>query len=250
MDILSRFKAIDEKDKIRAVRVLVEDSTPDYDFFLMLTLSVLMATLGLLAGSETIVIGSMLIAPLLYPVLGISLGLSMSNQMLLRRSLGTIFKGCFIAVGSGVVGTMLFSFVETSSGANAIILSRTAPTLLYLFVAVLSGLAVTYALVKPKLSETLPGVAISVALIPPLAVVGIGIAWLSIPIAAGALVMFLVNVLGIITASLVSFSLMNVHGEQKIAQSTIKKEEKRVEQEEEKVREVAVEEAIVTEGLQ
>lgn len=245
MDILSRFAVISKEDKANAVRTLVEESTPDFDFFFMITLSVLMATFGLLAGSETVVVGSMLIAPLLYPVLGVSLGVSMSNQHIIQRDLTTLFKAAVIAVAAAVAATFLFSF-STVSGMNDIIAARTEPSLLFLGVGVFAGLAVSYALVRPRLSTALPGVAVSVALIPPLAVAGIGLVWLNLAIVAGALVMFLVNVLGIVAASVVSFSLMDVHGEQQHAEHVIVKEEKRVEKEAEQVKEVETEKATRT----
>lgn len=242
MDILSRFAAVGKADKAHAVRTLVEDSTPDFDFFFMITLAVLMATFGLLAGSETIVIGSMLIAPLLYPVLGLSLGISMSDQNFVKRSVVTLIKATIVAILSAVVATILFSF-SNYGGMNDIIASRTEPSLMFLIVGVISGIAVAYSLVRPRLSETLPAVAVSVALIPPLAVVGIGIVWVDAQVLIGALTMFLVNVLGVVAAAVVSFSLMDVHGERTIAERVIVKEDKRVEKEEAHVKEVAVEKA-------
>lgn len=237
MSILSRFRIIGEADKGEAVRVMVERSTPDFDFFFMIVLSVLMAALGLLSNSGTIVIGSMLIAPLLYPVLGVSLGLSLSDISLMRHSLMTLSKATLLAVGSSVVATLFYTTAHRAV-ATPEILSRTTPNLTFLAVAVISGLAMSYALARPKLSEALPGVAISVALIPPLAVVGIGLAWLDMSIFFGALGVFALNVLGIIATAMMSFSLMDVHREQKVVEATLKKEEHRVEAETKKVQEV------------
>lgn len=232
MSLISRFQTISDEDKHSAVKTLVERSTPDFDFFFMVTLAVFMSAFGLLVGSETIVIGSMLIAPVLYSVLGLSLGVSISDPLLMRRSLWTLSKASIIAVGASALAALAYASTHGNAHTETPeILLRTVPSLLFLLVAVVSGLAVTYALVKPKLSETLPGIAVSVALIPPLSVVGIGVAWLSTPIALGALAMFAVNVLGIVAASSVSFSLMDVHSGRKVAQTTIKKEEKRVEKE-------------------
>ncbi len=235
MSFLSRFQTIAHIDKQRAVHILVERATPDFDFFLMITLAVFMATFGLLIGNEAIVIGSMLIAPLLYPVLGISLSLSMSDQILLRQSLWTIAKAIGISFASSILATLFFSAIYNGSiRETPIIASQTSPSLILLLVGVISGIAVVYALVKPKLSETLPGVAISVAIIPPLATVGIGIVWMSIPIALGALSTFFVNVLGIIGAGMVTFSLMNVYNLRAIAHKTMENEAERIETENQK----------------
>jgi len=236
MSLLSRFRTIDDGAKARAVRRLVEDATPDFDFFFMIVLAVLMATFGLLAGSETVVVGSMLIAPILYPVLGLSLGISMSDPKVIRRSLVTVGKAAGLAVASAAAATILFSFGEVPFRANEIIIARTSPSLLFLVVAIASGIAVAYALAKPKLSETLPGVAVSVALIPPLAVVGVGLVWLNVAIVAGAAMMFIVNVLGIVGAGMLIFSLMDVREERLVANQVIAKEQKRVEEEEEVVK--------------
>lgn len=239
MSIISRFQAIEDADKARAVRTLVENSTPDFNFFFMLTLAVLMATFGMLAGSETIVIGSMLIAPIIYPVISLALGLSMSDRTLMRRSFVTLLKSFLLVVGAAVVATFFFSFGDGASHDSQILLLRTEPSLIFLAIAVVSGLAVTYALMRPKLSEALPGVAVSVALLPPMAVIGIGIAWFSWTIIAGATLMLLINILGIVAATMVSFSLMDVKNERVTAHRTIREEEERVQEEEERAEEAA-----------
>lgn len=227
MNVLARFQAIEEKDKAAAVRVLMESSTPNFDFFYLTGLSVLMATFGLLADSASIVIGSMLIAPLLYPILGVALGLVMSNSEVMGRSFLTLMK-------SLLIGLLLAMGAAIFFGDGLItdeILSRTEPSLLHFLVAVVAGAAVSFALAQPEWSATLPGIAISVALIPPLAVVGVGIAYLDMDVVSGAAVMLLMNLLGIIFAAMVSFSLMNLYQKQSIAESTIKKEEAKAEKE-------------------
>lgn len=243
MSFISRFQAIDEKEKTRAVRQLVEDSTPDFDYFLMLVLSVLMATFGLLAGSETIVIGAMLLAPLLAPMMGLALGTSMSHHPLITRSLSTIGYSVALSVGTAIVGAFLFSAGNFDGGVNEIILSRTEPSLLFFVVAVISGFAVAYTSVKKELSATLPGVAVAVALIPPIAVFGVGIAMLNPAIVAGSAVMFLINVVGIVFAGMVTFSLMDVHHKRFIAETAIKKEGERLEKEIKKVKKIEEENA-------
>jgi hypothetical protein len=80
-------------------------------------------------------------------------------------------------------------------------MSRTAPSLLDLGVALISGLAAAYALCRKNISSALAGVAIAVALVPPLATVGIGLAWLNWHIAGGAFLLFLTNLVAISAAS-------------------------------------------------
>ncbi len=238
MSLIARFKAIDEAQKTKAVQAFIEESTPDFDYFLMLSLAVLMATFGLLAGSETVVIGAMLLAPLLAPVLSLALGMSMSHHPLIIRSSVTIARSVAYALGAAVVASFLFSIGDSGDWMNDIVLARAEPSLLYFFVAVVSGFAVAYAKMRPNISATLPGVAIAVALIPPLSVLGIGIAHLVPSLIAGAALMFLVNVAGIVFAGMVSFSLMDVHHKRFIAEDTIKKEERRVKKEEQKIEKI------------
>ncbi len=241
MNFFTRFQTIAEVDKEQAISSMIEDATPDFDFFYLTVLSVLMASFGLLAGSETIVIGSMLLAPIMGPVLALALGLSMSNHSLIGRSVSSLGRATAIAVGASALAALLFSFGSFGSGevaSNSIIFARTQPTLLYFVVAIVAGLAAAYTVVQPHLSSGLTGVAVAVALIPPLAVVGIGIAHLNLPMAAGALVMYLVNVAGIVFAAMLSFSLMDVHGKRKQADSKIAQEEHRVEVEEQKVEDI------------
>ncbi len=235
MPFISHLRTLKESDKTEAVKKLIADSTPDFDFFLMVTLSILMATFGLLLNSAEVVIGSMLIAPILYPVVSLSLGISISDYKLIGRSMSAITK----SVAIGLVGaTLVTLFFGTGEYLNAEILGRVEPSLIYFIVALISGIAVSFALVKPELSSTLPGIAVSVALIPPLAVVGIGIAHVDWMVVSGALVLFIVNIIGIIFASMLTFSLMDLSNKREVAEKAVEKEERRVEREEEKVEKI------------
>lgn len=228
MSIFARFRSIDDDGKAQAVRRLMENSTPNFDYFYMVALSVAMATLGLLAGNASVIIGSMLIAPVLYPLLSFSLGLVMSDYSIMTRSLYTLLKSVALGIGMAMVMTFIFALGDAPTEQ---IIALTKPSLLYLSVAIVAGLGVSYALARPSLNETLPGLAIAVALIPPLATVGIGIAKLDLAIAMGAFVMLLINVFGIAAASMVTFSLMNLYQKRAIAQSTIEKVEDKIEEE-------------------
>jgi len=112
---------------------------------------------------------------------------------------------------------------------TAEILSRTQPLLPYTAIAVIAGLAASFALVKPHLNEMLPGVAISVALIPPLAVVGIGIVQLDWNMISGSFLLFVVNIVGVVFASMVTFSMMNFYVKRNVAQEAAAKEDLKVE---------------------
>lgn len=231
MSLFAHLNTLSEADKSKAVEKLITDSTPDFDFFLLMTLSILMATFGVLIDSVAVIIGSMLIAPLLSPILSFSLGIVMSDSKLISRSFYTVVKSFVVGVIAAALATLLFS--SSDSGIPGEVASRIEPSLVYFFVAVIAGFAVSYSLVRPDLNATLPGIAVAVALIPPLAVVGFGIAKFEWAIVSGSFVLFLINVIGIIFASTLSFSLMNLYVKRKVAEKTIKNEEKRLEEEKE-----------------
>lgn len=221
-----------EADKNKAIKRLIEESTPRDDFFLLAVLSVLMASLGLLLNSVAVIIGSMLIAPLLSPILGVSLGIVMADGRLILRSFWTLAKAVGFSVPASAVTTLLFaSQAGLGPGLNPEILARTQPSILAIAVAVVAGLAASFAIIKPHLNASLPGVAISVALIPPLAVTGIGLARFNWTIVTDSFLLFLANAVGIVFASMVVFSLMNLYVKRPVAEKEIDKEDRRLEQE-------------------
>jgi uncharacterized hydrophobic protein (TIGR00271 family) len=229
------FDNITNKEKSAALKTMIEHSTPRQDFFLLVILSVSMATIGLLQNNAAVIIGSMLIAPVLYPLLGIAMGTVMADKMLISRSLGTLAKSILIGVLASVIVTLLTYVPGDGFEATTEIILRTSPSLLNAATAIIAGLAASFALVKPQLNETLPGVAISVALVPPLAVFGIGLATLNWKIAINSMVLFLINVLGIVFACVMVFSIMNFYAKRQVADETIKKEDKKLEKENEEV---------------
>jgi uncharacterized hydrophobic protein (TIGR00271 family) len=241
MTFFARFRALPDKDKSALVRKLVENGTPDFDYFYLIGLSTLMATLGLLLDSGSIVIGSMLIAPLMYPILGVSLGLVMMGQniSLIQRALSTLMKSLGAGLLLSVVAAFLFTNSTTALSEITEVMSRTEPSHLHLLVAIVAGAAVAYMLARPEWNDALPGVAIAVALLPPLATIGIGIAHLDPLVIRGATMILLLNLLGIIASSVVVFLMMNLSEKQNIAESTIKREEEKLETEKQAIAEVA-----------
>lgn len=228
MHVLAQFRNVSEADKAKAVEKLITDSTSDFDFYLLITLSFLMATFGLLISSPAIVIGSMLIAPILYPLLSLALGLVLSDLALIGRSLRTTAISLVLGIAVAAGTTLVFGVQDAQLTEE--VLRRTDPSILYFAVAIIAGIAVAYSLVDGKLSETLPGVAVSVALLPPLAVVGVGAAALAWNVVTGALTLFLINAAGIIFAGMLSFSIMDLYGKRSVARKTMEKEEERIEQ--------------------
>lgn len=170
-------------------------------FVVMMLMSVTVAIMGLSANSPALVIGAMLIAPLMTPVLGVAASISMALTESLLRSLTTVVLATIGAIALGwLVGGILPGEPLTSE-----VLARTAPDARDLVVALAAGLAGSYATARPDVSSSLPGVAIAVALVPPLAVVGITARADENDLALGALLLYGTNLAAIITVSTVVF---------------------------------------------
>ena len=169
-------------------------SVPSFSFMFMLMLSAIISTLGLLANSVAIIIGAMIIAPLMGPIIGMAFSVSMGNRKLLRRSSYTLLKGvCLTIVASFFTASIIG--LET---VDSEILSRTNPTLIDFGIAMAAGLAGAFTQTRRSIADAIPGVAIAVALVPPLSVIGIGLALGEKEIATGSSLLFLTNLICII----------------------------------------------------
>jgi uncharacterized hydrophobic protein (TIGR00271 family) len=179
-----------------------DDAVWSYRYITLLSLSAVIASFGLLADSTAVVIGAMIIAPLMGPILGLSLGMVRGSPSLERRSL--------IAEGIGVVVVVAIAFLvgllPFTLGISQEMLARTAPTTFDIAIALASGFAGAYASVNPKISATLAGVAISVALVPPLASSGLMFAFGRPDLGLGALLLWLANFLSIQLAAAIVYA--------------------------------------------
>lgn len=180
---------------------LREASTPDRDYFVMIAVSAFIATFGLFLDSVAVIIGAMLIAPLMSPVLATGLSVARGDPKFLRSALEAVAKGAVVAV----VCAALSAVVAPELAPGKEILSRTRPNLFDLAVAFGSGIAGAYTFSSKHLSASLPGVAIAAALIPPLAVVGIGVGFGYHHIMWGALLLFGANLIAIAFGGALTF---------------------------------------------
>ena len=154
------FSTLTESDKNDSIKRLIEDSTPHDDFFLMTVLAVLMAALGLLIDDVAVIIGSMLIAPMLSPILGLSLGVVMADSKLIFRSFWTVVKSLAWAIPIAAIATLIFSSqAELGVELNNSILSRTEPSIINIAIAVVAGAAVV--VMDGSLVVVVPGAAVS-----------------------------------------------------------------------------------------
>ena len=147
-------------------------ATPSVGYYLLLVCSSGLATLGLIADSVAVIIGAMIIAPLMNPIVALSYALARANRELTLRSAFSIVSGIFAVI---LVSTTITLIVDYHFLGDEI-LSRTNPSLLDLGIAIFAGIAGAISWSRKRIANALPGVAIAVALVPPLCVTGIGLA--------------------------------------------------------------------------
>lgn len=176
-------------------------------YWTMLLLSGVVATAGVLSDSTATVIGAMIIAPLSTPIMGVALGLAERSPAIVRRSAVAALTGAVSVIAIGLA----FSFVLPTTFrllANSQISGRTSPGLLDLVAAVATGFAGAIALARKDVAAVLPGVAIAISLVPPLAVVGVCLGQGSPGLAAGALLLFVSNLLALVLAGTLVFAVL------------------------------------------
>ena len=173
-------------------------------FVILMILSTLLATVGLFLNSASVVIGAMLLAPLMQPIVTFSMGLLRWDGSLAYGALRTVSVGVVLVLLSALILAALLPFRELT----AEMAGRLHPSLLDLLVAVVSGIAAAYAKNNPKISGSLVGVAIAVALVPPLSTAGIGLGWGEWTMFYHAFLLFLTNFAGIVFAAALMFMLL------------------------------------------
>ncbi len=181
-------------------------------FWVLLGLAGVIATAGVASDSTATVIGAMIVAPLMTPILGTALALVLARKRVMVRSLGRVVGGSLLVVAIGFAfGAM--DPIGMVSETNTQVLGRTSPKLIDLIAALATGTVGAFALVRSDVSDTLPGVAIAISLVPPLAVAGLLLEAERYAEAAGALLLFGTNVTAIVatgTVVLLAYRVRNV----------------------------------------
>ncbi len=192
-------------------------ASPGFDYFLLVILSCSIATLGLITDSAAVIIGAMLLAPLMSPIIGIGLASITGEEKLLKSSAIALLVGSVLAIVLSFLMTLINRFLPfvALQVLPGEILARTRPSPIDLMIALAGGLAAAYALTRPNLSAALPGVAIATALMPPLCTIGIGIALNRWDVAGGATLLFITNAITIAFASALVFFLRGFGGKVK-----------------------------------
>lgn len=181
--------------------ILRQNAKASSSYIVLMALSTIIATLGLFGNSSPVIIGAMILAPLMAPIVSLSMGVLRQDNNLMQESIQTIGIGLLV----GYFFAILITWFSPLDFMNDEIIARTRPNLLDLGVAAGSGIAGAYAHAKKEIAKTLAGVAIAVALVPPLAVSGIGVGWADWEVFWGALLLLGTNLAGMVLSGALTF---------------------------------------------
>ncbi len=200
------------------LHMITEEARPSMEYWSLLVLSTIIATLGVMLDNSAIVIGSMILSPLLWPIIGVALGTVRNDKKLWGRSLMLLGASLVLAIG---ISTLLsLAFFRSIFELNSAIGTRINPTFLDFLVAIATGIAAPIIIVRNKLTTAAAGVAIAASLLPPLVIVGIGISVWHLGVASGSSILFLTNLTSILAASIGIFFLSGFRRYRKEASET------------------------------
>lgn len=186
---------------------IINDTNFDAAYIIMNSLSTIIACEGLFSNSTAVVIGAMLVATLLGPINGISLALVDGNTRLLKKALLSEIGGVFVVI----LIAFVFGKFQQAVPITPEIISRTKPNILDLIIALAGGAAGAYAIISPRVSAGMVGVAIATALVPPLSVCGICAARGDVKQALGGFLLFFANFIAIQAAAAFIFWINGFH---------------------------------------
>jgi uncharacterized hydrophobic protein (TIGR00271 family) len=179
-------------------------------YWLLLVLSTVIASAGVVSDSTATVIGAMIVAPLMTPILGVVLAVVLADATNLRRCLLLLIGGAAIVVALSWLLGLLVPFPVVAA-TNSQVAARVTPRVVDLVAALATGAVGSVALARSDISDTLPGVAIAISLVPPLAVVGLTLESGTPHQALGALLLFTTNVVAILASGIVVMALYRAY---------------------------------------
>ena len=209
--LLKFIPQLDRDSRVRIYESIEVNSKWSFDFVALICFSTALAALGLMLNSAPVIIGAMLVAPLMTPILGASLSLIQGNRVLMVDCSKSLLFGYFCAL---ILGVLLGVF-GSLYGVTDQMQSRSDPDVPDLLIALISGMAAAYCYSRPRLVSALAGVAIAAALVPPIATAGIAIALAEQEIAIGATLLFTTNVVFIVIGASVTFFTLGIRAKSK-----------------------------------
>ncbi len=179
------------------------------NFYTLTSLAGAVASLGLLLDNIAIIIGAMVLSPLIIPLIGFSLAIiALDLKRLVKSALAIILGTAVTIFVAYLLGKLAFLIEGVGVHITNEMFLRTEPNLFYFLVALFSGFAGAFSYAKPKVLESLTGIAIAVAVVPPLAVSGLSFALNQNSLAYDSFLLFLFNLAGICFGSILMFLLL------------------------------------------
>lgn len=198
------FKKANE-DEFKDLFISLRDSAKlNSVFIVLMILSTTLATTGLFQSSAPVIIGAMILAPLMAPIVSLAMGVVRAEHTLLVTSVKTLSIGILLAL----LFSCIYAYFIPLSIITEEMRGRLNPNILDLTVAIISGIAGAYANSKSEVAKSLAGVAIAVALVPPLSVTGIGLGWMDFSIIYGSFLLFITNLVGITLSASLTFVVL------------------------------------------
>lgn len=171
---------------------------------LILVFAIFVASLGLNTDNVAVIIGAMLISPLMGPIIGMGLGIGISDYGLLQRGL----KNILMAMLGSIIASAIYFLISPQYEDGSQLLARTSPSIYDVFIALFGGAAGIVSLACKNKGQVLPGVAIATSLMPPLCTAGYGLATLQPHSFFGALYLFFTNMVFILFATWIGVKMM------------------------------------------
>jgi uncharacterized hydrophobic protein (TIGR00271 family) len=183
------------------VRDAEESSFSSLDFLVLIIISAVLAAFGLILNSNAVIIGAMLVAPLMTPLIALATGLVVGNIRIMRQGAITLLQG----VLASLIVALIVGWISGTSIVTTEMAARGNVTFLDMGVALASGMIGAYATARKDIPSALAGVAIAAALMPPLVTIGLAISFREWALAQGASLLFLTNIVSITLAAWVTF---------------------------------------------
>lgn len=200
-------------NKQQAVKDLLENTVPDRDFYLLVIGAIILAACGILIDSIPVLIASMIVAPLAYPILSLGLAITARDGKLFLRAFAMLVIAVVLAI---VVGGLFSLFVKSYFDVVERVLISFFPNIFFdLVIAVVSGAIAAYGLIRSKVGSAMTGIGIAVSLMPPLVATGIGLFDPANDLAIRAGHIFLLNVAGILVGSIIVFLMFGINHERR-----------------------------------
>jgi uncharacterized hydrophobic protein (TIGR00341 family) len=216
------FRDIQKKQKDEVVERILEYSCPRKSFFMMMIISAVICTMGILMDNAAVIIGAMLVAPMLASVLAVSLGVVMADFKLIFRSLRVVLEAFLFSLGFSYLLALALDEPEV---INHEMFLRTDLSIEGFVVALAAGLAAALSFVREELSQYITGTVIAVALVPPISMAAIALRMLDMEMFYSSLVVFGSNIAGIVLTSILVFSLTSFYSSRKKIDKELKEED-------------------------